>query len=212
MKWAAGIAILGLVVLMAMGTWSLFPRPDVPSWEEETTAWGAENAVAAIVLGARLWDTLFEVLVYAMAMVGVRLALRPLRQAEPQAPLPETPLLRRAADVLLGPIVVFSIYLAASGHLGPGGGFPAGALLGSGLLLLALAKGAERLGGELHEPALELWEYGAIALLLAVGGGVVLLGWRGEHVLLGADFLIAVVVAIGAWVVLHNFASSRGEI
>lgn len=212
MKWAAGIAILGLVVLMAAGTWSLFPRPGVPSWEEETTAWGAENAVAAIVLGARLWDTLFEVLVYAMAMVGVRLALRPFRRTEPLPPLPETPLLRRAADVLLGPIIVFSIYLAVSGHLGPGGGFPAGALLGSGLLLLALAKGADRLGGELHEPTLERWEYGAIAILLAVGAGVLFLGWKGGGLFVGLNSLIALEVAIGAWVVLHNFASSRGEI
>lgn len=212
MKWAAGIGILGLVVLVAVGTWSLFPRPEVPPWAEETAVWGAENAVAAIVLGARLWDTLFEILVYAMAIVGVRLALRPLRWTVSVPPLPETPFLRRAADVLLGPIVVFSVYLAASGHLGPGGGFPAGALLGSGLLLLALAKGTGRLGGELHEPALERGEYGAIALLLAVGGGVLFLGWKGGSLFVGLNLLIAVEVAIGAWVVLHHFASTRGEV
>jgi multicomponent Na+:H+ antiporter subunit B len=212
MKWASGIAVLGLVVLVAVGTWSLFPRPDVPPWEEETAAWGAENAVAAIVLGARLWDTLFEILVYAMTMVGVRLALRPLRRTEPQAPLPETPFLRRAADVLLGPIVVFAMYLTASGHLGPGGGFPAGALLGSGLLLLALAKGADRLGGELHEPVLERGEYGAIVAILALGWVLLLVGRRGSGYLIAANVLIALEVGIGAWVVLHRFASSRGEV
>jgi multicomponent Na+:H+ antiporter subunit B len=206
------MAVLGIVVLVAVGTWSLFPRPEVPPWEEATAVWGAENAVAAIVLGARLWDTLFEILVYAMAMVGVRLVLRPLWRTGSVPPLAETPLLRRAADVLLGPIVVFSVYLAASGHLGPGGGFPAGALLGSGLLLLALAKGADRLGGELHEPALERGEYGAIALLLAVGGGVLFFGWKGGSLCVGLNFLIAVEVAIGAWVVLHQFTRTRGEV
>lgn len=204
--------IVALVVLVAVGTWGLFPRPEVPPWEEATVAWGARNAVAAIILGARLWDTVLEILVYALALVGVGLALRPLPRPWPLPPLPETPLLRRCADVLLGPIVVFAVYIAGSGHLGPGGGFPAGALLGSGLLLLALAKGADRLARELHEPTLERVEYGTVATLLLFAGGTLLLGWRGEGVLLGTDFVIAVAVAIGAWIVLHLFVSSRGEV
>ncbi|MBC7093335.1 hypothetical protein H5T53_04955 [Candidatus Bipolaricaulota bacterium] len=212
MRWLAGAAVVALVGLLALGTWGLFPRPPVPSWEEATAAFGARNAVAAIVLGARLWDTLLEVLVYAMALVGVRMVLRPLSRVQPVPPVSETPLLTRAADILLGPIVVFAIYIASSGHLGPGGGFPAGAILGSGLLLLALAKGAERLAQELHEPSLERVEYGAIAALLALGGLILVLSWRGSWLLVGANVLIGLEVAIGAWVVLHHFASSRGEV
>jgi multicomponent Na+:H+ antiporter subunit B len=195
----------------------------VPRWEEAAAAFGARNAVAAIVLGARLWDTLLEVLVYAMALVGVRMGLRPLRGtplAEGERsllgralpPVAETPLLTRAADILLGPIVVLSVYIAGSGHLGPGGGFPAGAILGSGLLLLALAKGVDRLSQELHEPSLERVEYGAIAALLALGGLILVLSWRGSWLLVGANVLIGLEVAIGAWVVLHHFASTRGEV
>lgn len=212
MRWVARIAVLGLVVLVAVGTWDLLPRPDVTPWQDATARYGAENAVAAIVLGARLWDTLLEVLVYAMAMVGVRMALRHLGRARPLPPVSETPLSRRSADILFGPILILSVYIAASGHLGPGGGFPAGAILGSGLLLLALAKGVERLSQELYEPTLERCEYGTIAVLLALGGALLVLGWRGGGFLVGANLLIALEVAIGAWVVLHYFASVRGEV
>lgn len=212
MKWAAGIAILALVALLAVGTWSLFPRPEVPPWEEGTVAWGAENAVAAIVLGARLLDTLFEVLVYAMAIVGVGMTVRPLRREVLLPPAAETPVLARAADILLGPIVVFAVYIAGSGHLGPGGGFPAGAVLGSGFLLLGLAKGMDRLGREIHEPALDWVEGWDVLGLLGMSAVLLSLGLHGSWSLILANALIMVEVAIGAWLVLHHFASTRGEV
>lgn len=212
MRWVATLAVGGLCGLLALGTCGLFPRPPIPPWEGLTALYGAENAVAAVVLGARLWDTMLEVLVYAMAMVGVRLGLRPLGRTGPAKAGPDSPVLRTIGDLLLGPIVVLSVYIAVSGHLGPGGGFPAGAILGSGLLLLALGRGTDRLAQELHEPALERVEYGAIAFLLALGGGVLLRGFGGAEFLVGANFLVGLEVAIGAWVVLHYFAVHRGEV
>lgn len=120
--------------------------------------------------------------------------------------------MRRSADLLLGPILVFALYVAASGHLGPGGGFPAGALLGSALLLLALAKGVERLSQELYEPRLESLEYLAVALLLFLGAVVLIFLVRAPAAFIAANLLIALEVAIGAWAVLHRFASARGEV
>jgi len=208
----AAFSLLGLIGLLALGVSGVFPRPEGPDPAPVAAAWGAENAVAAIVLGVRLWDTMFEILVYAMTIVGVKLGLRLLRWEHPLPTVPETPLLRRSANLLLGPVAVFSLYVAVSGHLGPGGGFPAGALLGTGLLLLALAKGVERLSAEIHEPTLEWAEYGAIVGILALAGGLLLLGRRGSGYLIAANLLITLEVAIGAWAVLHRFASSRGEV
>lgn len=209
--WTA-VALLGFVGLLALGVSGVFPRPELPPVDEVASEWGAENVVAAIILGVRLWDTLFEILVYAMTIVGVKLGLRLLRWEHPVPPVRETPLLRRSADLLLGPVVVFALYVAVSGHLGPGGGFPAGAILGTALLLLALAKGVERLSADIHEPAPEWAEYGAIVVILALAGGMLLLGRRGSGYLVAANVFIALEVAIGAWVVLHRFASSRGEV
>ncbi len=212
MRVLAALSLLVLMGLLALGVSGVFPRPALPPMDEVAAEWGAKNVVAAIVLGVRLWDTLFEILVYAMTMVGVKLGLRLLRWEHAIPPIRETPLLRRSADLLLGPIVVFALYVAVSGHLGPGGGFPAGAILGTALLLLALAKGVERLSAEIHEPSLEWAEYGAIVAILAVAGGLLLVGRRGSGYLIAANVLIALEVGIGAWVVLHRFASSRGEV
>ncbi len=213
MRWLVGAGVLGLVALLVVATLGLFPRGPVREWEGTAVAYGARNAVAAIVLGARLWDTLMEVLVYAMAMLGVRMGMSTLPEArKARAPVAETPLLLKAADILIGVVLVFSVYLAASGHLGPGGGFPAGAILGSGLLLLALAKGADRLAEELYEPTLEGLEYGAVAVLLVIGAVTLLWGARGAASLVAANMFIGLEVAIGAWVVLHRFATHRGEV
>lgn len=212
MKWVAGGAVLGLAGLLGLGIAGVWPRPQFPNPDQIASAWDVENAVAAIVLGMRLWDTLFEVLVYALAMVGVRFFLGGMGWREGFAPLAETPLLRRSADLLFGPILVFALYVAVSGHIGPGGGFPAGIILGSGILLLALAKGMERVSAELYEPRLEGLEYVAVSATLLLAGVVLIVGVRSSAAFVAGNLLIAVEVAIGAWVVLHRFALARGEV
>lgn len=212
MKRLSGLVVLGLMGLLALGTSGLFPRPDPPDPETVVLSWGARNAVTAIVLGVRLWDTLLEILIYALTITGVKLGLRFLRWGKEAPPVAETPLLRRSADLLLGPVMVFALYVAASGHIGPGGGFPAGVLLGTGLLLLALAKGVMRLSAQIPEPALEWAEYGAVVIILGLAAGVLILGCRGAAYFVAANLLVSVEVAVGAWVLLRHFASSRGEV
>ncbi|NOX45086.1 MAG: hypothetical protein GXO72_05090 [Caldiserica bacterium] len=210
-RWSTLVALSAIAAPLVYGLIAIPPRGAAPPWRDLAAAYGAGNGVAAVVLGARLYDTLLEVLVFALAMVGVRYTLHPLgRWREPA--IPERGVVREMADVLLPVVVVFSVYLAASGHLGPGGGFPAGAIAGSGLLLLAMAKGVERLSRELHEGTLELLKYGAIAVLLVLGMTGIPLGPRGSGFLVLYNLLIGIEVTIGTWVVLHHFAAHRGEI
>lgn len=55
-----------------------------------------------------------------------------------------TLIVRNTAKIIIAFIVVFAIFIAASGHLSPGGGFPGGVLLAAGAALLVLAFGHER--------------------------------------------------------------------
>ena len=92
---------------------------------------GGENAVTAIYLGYRLYDTVFEALMLLIAAVAVShlswhkgaLAtqeIRPIRISN------------QAINIinLISPLLlVFGVYLTAYGHLSPGGGFQGGVVI-----------------------------------------------------------------------------------
>ena len=53
-------------------------------------------------------------------------------------------ILQTVARVLVPPIFIFGIYIILAGHLGPGGGFSGGAVIGAGLILYLNAFGFAR--------------------------------------------------------------------
>lgn len=187
---------------------------------------GAANRVSAIVMDIRLYDTLFELFAFTMAVLGVRLFLRPSRPVAGEA-IPESPILRRAALVLLPPVLLMGAYLAVFGHLSPGGGFSGGAVAATGLLLVVVALGADALARRFDDRWMERLEGSLLGLLLVL---VLLpLAWRAPVAVnflpageMGTLFsagtipvysvLIAVKVCAGAWAVIHYFIRHRGEI
>ncbi len=118
---------------------------------EET---GAVNIVAGVILDYRAFDTLGESHVLYCALTAVLVMLLAgedepgaggeLRDAERK--LSADPLLQTTARILVPPVILFGCYIILNGHLGPGGGFSGGAVIGAGLILYALAFGFEPLG------------------------------------------------------------------
>lgn len=113
---------------------------------EET---GAVNAVAGMILDYRAFDTLGEshVLFTAVAAVLV-LLLSAKERPEPRALADITradPILRATARVIVPAAILYGIYVIFNGHLGPGGGFSGGAVIGGALILYAIAFGFEKL-------------------------------------------------------------------
>ncbi len=53
-------------------------------------------------------------------------------------------ILQTVTKMLFPPIVIFGIYVILCGHLGPGGGFSGGAIIGAGLILYVAAFGFEK--------------------------------------------------------------------
>lgn len=125
----------------------------------------AGNAVNAILIDFRGFDTLFEVAVFLTAGLGSLGLLmryrrpgerRPLDGAQPGAPAEPaaahsvgnariaSPIYRAAAALLFFPILMFSLYLLLRGHNYPGGGFIAGLLSAVALILLSFARGLEQ--------------------------------------------------------------------
>lgn len=106
---------------------------------EET---GAVNAVAGVILDYRAFDTLGESHVLFTAVIAVMILLLGAgKEAEPSLPADRDPVLTRTARVLVPLILLFGIYVILGGHLGPGGGFAGGSILGGGLILFVLGCG-----------------------------------------------------------------------
>lgn len=118
---------------------------------EET---GAVNIVTGMILDYRAFDTLGESHVLFIATCTVLILLRKDKKKgkngddievsdriyEPKNDL----ILQTAAHVLVPPIIIFGIYVILGGHLGPGGGFSGGAIIGAGLILYLNAFGFKK--------------------------------------------------------------------
>lgn len=95
---------------------------------------GVSHPVTAVLLNYRAWDTLLELGVLLLAVLGAR-QLGPARfdVARPW------PLLRAWSQALAPLLLLGGGYLLWSGSSAPGGAFQAGALLAAGVVLLRLA-------------------------------------------------------------------------
>lgn len=125
---------------------------------------GAINIVTGMILDYRAFDTLGESHVLFIATCTVLILLRFDEQKgkkkkkwkdgeiaysnieelsrndrlyEPKNDL----ILKTVAKILVPPIIIFGIYVILCGHLGPGGGFSGGAIIGAGLILYLNAFG-----------------------------------------------------------------------
>lgn len=110
---------------------------------------GAVNIVTGMILDYRAFDTLGESHVLFIATCTVLILLRLDRrkgsesqEANDRAYEPKNDVILQTAARLLVPfIVIFGIYIILCGHLGPGGGFSGGAVIGAGLILYVSAFG-----------------------------------------------------------------------
>ncbi|MCL2568628.1 MAG: DUF4040 domain-containing protein [Oscillospiraceae bacterium] len=95
---------------------------------------GGENAVTAIYLGYRVYDTLFEALILVITVVAVshmswfdKTSVADGRRSDIQRSGMAVFTIRIIAPILL----LFGVYLIMNGHISPGGGFQGGVAIAS---------------------------------------------------------------------------------
>ncbi|MBT1247443.1 MULTISPECIES: Na(+)/H(+) antiporter subunit B [unclassified Thermosipho (in: thermotogales)] len=164
-----------------------------------------DNFVAEIYLKNRLYDTVFEVLVFSLAALGI--FLFNYSEEKKNLFLHENHI-RIFLRFLSYFVILLSFYLAYFGHKSPGGGFSAGVAGGTGLLLYALSTTInefEYLFSKYKVKIVEKW----ILLLIYVSSIVSLIG-KNNIVLL--NILIYFKVMFGTWIILYSFIKHRGII
>ncbi len=218
MKWiylAAGLVLYLALLFLPKGA------GEISDWaivEAVVADSGVPNAVSGIIFRNRLYDTIFEVVVFTIAIMGVHFLLaneRPYARIYQFPDQPSIILARLGATIA----ALVSIELAIRGHLSPGGGFAAGVAGGTAIGLIAITTSAEGMQGIYQRWNAALWE--KVSVLLFIGLAVLtLVGVELPHGELGKlvsggvipllNILVAIKVTLGSWAVILLFIRYRG--
>jgi multicomponent Na+:H+ antiporter subunit B len=225
----SALVVIAFVTLVWSGfQYGAEPDPDSSVWIAVARQTGTTNVVSSIYLGARLLDTLLEVLVFTVAVLGVRHYLElPATEESRIEPIPESHVVGVSAYVLLPWILLVGVYVTLYGHVSPGGGFSGGVIAASGLLLVAAAAGPKSIERRFDERRSERIEWGVLVALFAFALLPAALGLAPlsdplppgtpGRLLSGGSILpynaiIGIKVFVGSWAIVHHFVRHRGEI
>lgn len=179
---------------------------------------GVPNAVSGIIFRNRLYDTIFEVVVFTISILGVKFLLsneKPSAKIQQFSDRPSIVLARLGATIA----ALVGVELAIRGHLSPGGGFAAGVAGGTAIGLVAITSSMELMHSLYNRWNAATWEKISV-LVFVVLAGITLVGIEFPHGELGAlisggtipllNLLVAIKVALGSWAVILLFIRYRG--
>ncbi len=179
---------------------------------------GVPNAVSGIILRNRLYDTIFEVIVFTIAIMGCQFLLANERLSTRiyQFPDQSSIILARLGATIAA---IVGIELAIRGHLTPGGGFAAGVAGGTAIGLIAMTSSPEWMQSVYQRWQAARWEKVSVLVfiilsVLTLAGLELPYGEMGELISGGIlpilNVLVALKVALGSWAVILLFIRYRG--
>lgn len=173
LRFVTVLALAAAAVVVTASLWTLPPPVvDLPTTVAGAlAASGVEHPVTAVLLNFRAFDTLLEVAVLLVALLGAHTATRPTVLAQGA----RDPVLDVAARTLIPVMLLTGIYLLWAGATRPGGAFQGAAVIAAAGVLLVLAG---RAPGDLQPvPVVRaLLVLGPVVfLVVALTGGTVLL-------------------------------------
>lgn len=177
------------------------------------------NTVSGIIFKNRLYDTIFEVVVFTLAIMGVRFLLsdeQPASNIRQFTDYPSIVLAKLGATIA----ALIAVELAIRGHLSPGGGFAAGVAGGTAIGLVVIVSDAK-----LMETIYQRWRASTLekvsVLIFIIFSALSLSGVMPPNLipqdtlLYGGwipvlNILVAIKVALGSWSAVLMFIRYRG--
>ncbi|MBO8166744.1 MAG: sodium:proton antiporter [Thermotogae bacterium] len=183
------------------------------------------NTVTAVYLRSRVYDTLFEVIVFSVGVLGVTIMLK----AEPRSELSEQTIFGTAqvySSGIMAISVTIFLYVVLNGHISPGGGFAGGVILASSVVLYGVSSSFIKALSHYEKLRMKILENIALVIILSLmtmglsfpnftfglneaqsygsilSGGVIPL----------INLLIGLKVYAGAWKMASEFVVRRGTL
>lgn len=217
MKWLYGVAALMVALrLIVVDAGAIFPT--IAAVEILASESGVPNAVTGLILRNRLYDTVFEVVVFSTAILGAKYLLadeQPTASVAQFSDVPSVVLARVGATIS----ALIAVELAIRGHLSPGGGFAAGVAGGTAIGLIAITASSTWMEAIYTRWRAAMWEKLSVVAFIGIAI-VALMGWQlpvGElgGLLSGGwipilNILVAIKVALGSWAAILIFIRYRG--
>ncbi|MBL1210010.1 Na(+)/H(+) antiporter subunit B [Geminocystis sp. GBBB08] len=179
---------------------------------------GVPNAISGVLFRNRLYDTIFEVVVFTIAILGVKYLLSNEKPSSIIYQFTDEPsiILARLAAMITS---LVGIELAIRGHLTPGGGFAAGVAGGTAIGLILITSSVELMENIYHRYRISRWEK-IILIIFIFLAGITLMGIELPQGNFGTllsggiipllNILVALKVALGSWLILQLFIRYRG--
>jgi multicomponent Na+:H+ antiporter subunit B len=184
---------------------------------------GTPNLITAIYLDYRAYDTLFEILVYSIAILGVRVFLEDIPVSE-SVKISGTDAARTLSVIIAPLISTLGFYFLLTGTVEPGGAFPGGIIMAIGLLLIAIFYGPDKVMSMFTKYKMDLVEKFVLNLFVLyallgifkgnyfnnlitvkegiyVGGGIIFL-----------NVLVGIKVFAGSYNIMYFFIKHRGTL
>lgn len=211
----------GALVLLALLGWSLWRLPDselliAGAVQQNLAHSGASHPVTAVLLNFRGYDTLLEIVVLFLAIIGVWSfhVLSPIDDGR-QLPLDYSELVVALVHRLVPLIIIVSGYLLWVGAHGPGGAFQAGVILASIGIIFSLtgnlAPAAE------STPGVRFFIILGLLVFIGVGFGTMIFhegfldfphAWAGA-LILTIEFSLMISIALILVLLFNNAAGMR---
>ncbi|MFS8857081.1 Na(+)/H(+) antiporter subunit B [Synechococcus sp. H55.7] len=217
MRWLYGVAVLlAALQLVVADAGAVLPAVEPVSTLAGES--GVPNTVTGLILRNRLYDTVFEVVVFSAAILGAQYLLadeRPTANVAQFTDIPSIVLARVGATIS----ALIGVELAIRGHLTPGGGFAAGVAGGTAIGLVAITASSTWMEAIYKRWQAAMWEKLSVVTFIGVAV-IALAGWELPKGELGSLFsggwipilniLVAIKVALGSWAAILIFIRYRG--